>query len=182
MKGVVFTEFLEMVEESFSEDMVDDIIDASDLESGGAYTTLGTYDHDEMVQLVTHLGRLTGVEVSSLIHTFGQHLFRRFSQIYPHFFEGVDTAFEFLGNLEDYIHVEVRKLYPDAELPSFEYDTSVDDQLTMTYRSKRPFGDLAEGLIAGCVEHFDEAISVQRENISEPPETCVKFVLVREAA
>ena len=29
MKGIVFTEFLEMVEEKFSADMVDDIIDTA---------------------------------------------------------------------------------------------------------------------------------------------------------
>lgn len=29
-------------------------------------------------------------------------------------------AFQFLKNIENYIHVEVRKLYPDAELPTFE--------------------------------------------------------------
>lgn len=42
MKGVVFTAFLEMVASQFSEDMVDDIIDAAQLPSGGAYTAVGT--------------------------------------------------------------------------------------------------------------------------------------------
>ena len=45
MKGIVFTEFLEMVEDKFSADMVDDIIDDCDLASGGAYTAVGTYPH-----------------------------------------------------------------------------------------------------------------------------------------
>lgn len=35
MKGVVFTEFLEMVEARFSADLVDDVIDAANLPSGG---------------------------------------------------------------------------------------------------------------------------------------------------
>ncbi len=45
MKGVVFTEFIEMVEDQFSADMVDDIIDDAQPPSGGAYTAVGTYDH-----------------------------------------------------------------------------------------------------------------------------------------
>lgn len=35
MKGMIFTEFLEMVEAKFSADMVDDIIADSDLPHGG---------------------------------------------------------------------------------------------------------------------------------------------------
>ena len=53
MKGMVFTEFLEMVESTFSADMVDDIIDDSAPPSGGAYTSVGTYDHQELVGMVT---------------------------------------------------------------------------------------------------------------------------------
>ena len=38
MKGIVFTEFLDFVADRYGEDTVDDIIDASELPSAGAYT------------------------------------------------------------------------------------------------------------------------------------------------
>jgi len=60
MKGIVFNEFIEMVEDKFGEDMVDDIIDESDLPSGGAYTTVGTYDHGELVTMVVKLSEFQG--------------------------------------------------------------------------------------------------------------------------
>jgi len=44
MKGIIFTEFLEMVEDRFSPEIADRIIEAADLPSGGAYTAIGTYD------------------------------------------------------------------------------------------------------------------------------------------
>ena len=47
MKGVVFTEFIEMVEDKFSADIADQIIEEADLPSGGVYTSVGTYDHAE---------------------------------------------------------------------------------------------------------------------------------------
>ena len=40
MKGMIFTEFLEMVEAKFSADMVDDIIADSDLPHGGQWHSL----------------------------------------------------------------------------------------------------------------------------------------------
>jgi hypothetical protein len=179
MKGVVFTEFLEMVEDLFSPEMSDRIIEASDLQSGGVYTAVGTYDHNELLQLVTQLSTVTGIAVPHLLHTFGKHLFGRFVVGYPQFFEGVKSTFAFLEHIEDYIHVEVRKLYPNADLPSFEYATSEPRRLTMIYRSTRPFADLAEGLISGCIEHFGEQIAIQREDLSDGQGTCARFSLTK---
>lgn len=164
MKGVVFTEFLEMVEEKFSYDMADKIIDASNLPSGGAYTAVGTYDHAEIVQLVTHLSKETGIAVSDLLRAFGQHVFKKFSVSYSQFFQGISSSMEFMEKVDGYIHVEVRKLYPDAELPKLEYEKPEPGTLKVTYRSGRPFADLADGMISGCIAHFNDGVTVRRED------------------
>ena len=182
MKGMVFTEFLEMVEEKFSPDMAERIIESAELESGGAYTTVGTYDHHEMIALVTCLSRETGIPASQLIRTFGEHLFERFHHLFPNYFDGVPSAFDFLRHVNDYIHIEVRKLYPDAELPTFACETPLPDQLSMTYRSTRPFAPLAEGLIRGCIAHYGEPIEVGIEDLSDGAGTAARFLLTRKAA
>lgn len=178
MKGMVFTEFIEMVEDRFSIEIADRIIENAALPSGGAYTAVGTYDHQEMIQLVTQLSTETGIPVPDLLRTFGKHLFGRFVGSYPQFFEGVTSTFDFLGNIEGYIHVEVRKLYPDADLPTFEYDASEPGRLIMVYRSTRPFAALAEGLILGAIAHFGEMIDIQREDLSEGRGMYVRFTLI----
>lgn len=180
MKGVVFTEFLEMVEDRFSREIADHIIVASDLPSGGAYTSIGTYDHTEMVQLVTQLSAATGTPVPVLVHTFGKYLFGRFAVLYPQLFEGVESAYSLLEKVESTIHVEVLKLYPDAELPSFDCIASEPGRLTMTYRSTRGLADFAAGLIDGCIEHFGETIDVQREDLSGGQGTRVRFSLTQQ--
>lgn len=179
MKGVVFTEFLELVETAFSPEVADTIIGRANLPSGGAYTAIGTYDHAEMLALVTELSKETGAPISTLVHTFGRHLFQRFLVGFPQFF-AVPTAFEFLERVHSYIHVEVRKLYPDAELPSFEYARPDADTLVMTYRSRRPFADLAAGLIDATVEHWGGGVAVTREALDEPGRTAVRFTLTRQ--
>lgn len=179
MKGIVFTEFMEMVEERFGLQTLDRIILQTQLDNEGAYTSVGTYDHQELVQLVGALSEATGVPVPELIKAFGQHLFGRFSLAYPKLFEGVDSAFAFLRSIELYIHVEVRKLYPDAELPSFTYESQGPDQLVMLYQSRRPFADLAEGLILGCIAHYGEAIDLQREDLQSEASNRSRFTLSR---
>jgi|TARA_B110000908_G_scaffold27527_1_gene32300 hypothetical protein len=49
MKGIIFTEFLDLVEEKFGLGMVDKIIYQSNLASEGIYTSIGTYNFSEML-------------------------------------------------------------------------------------------------------------------------------------
>ena len=178
MKGIVFTEFLEMVEDKFGFEVADSIVSRSNLESGGVYTAVGTYHHREMVQLVTNLSQESKVQIPELLKTFGRHLFGQFVKGYGRFFTKTQNAFEFLSGIENYIHVEVRKLYPDAELPRFEVGPVERDHMELIYKSERGMADFAEGLIEGCIAHFGEDISIRRENINGSQE--VKFLLDRK--
>jgi hypothetical protein len=68
MKGMVFTEFLEMVEDKFGFDTADDIIETSKdkLSTEGIYTAVGTYPHTEIITLVTNLSTVTKISVPKL--------------------------------------------------------------------------------------------------------------------
>lgn len=179
MRGVVFTEFLDMVEARYGLDVVDRIIEGAETRTGGAYTSVGTYDHREMFALVGNLSKEADVPVAALIRTFGEHLFLRFKAGYPAFFIEVPDAFAFLSAVDGYIHIEVKKLYPDAELPQFTYERPDDRTLVMHYRSPRGLADLAHGLIDGCIAYFGSPIAVSREDRSGGRGQDVVFTLTR---
>ncbi len=165
MKGIVFREFMQMVEDQFSLETADTIIEASDLPSGGSYTSVGTYPHEEMIELVQQLSRLSGKPVPALLRHFGHHLFQRFTIIHPQYVTTHASVFELLSMLDSHVHVEVRKLYRDAELPSFEHERIADDQMVFIYRSRRALADFAHGLIEGCIAHFGEPMSIDRTDM-----------------
>lgn len=75
MKGIVFTEFLEMVESEFGLETVDNIIEKADLPSQGIYTSVATYEFNEMVALVTQLSEEVDLPAGDLIYAFGLYLF-----------------------------------------------------------------------------------------------------------
>jgi len=177
MKGVVFTEFLDFVAKRYGDDTVDDIIDASHLPSGGAYTAVGTYDHAEMVALCTTLAERTGSPVADLVRGFGMHLSGTFARGYPAFFVRSASFFDFLESIEAHIHVEVRKLYPDAELPSFKVEQRTPTRLVMEYRSPRRMGDLAEGLIMGTASQFGVEARVQTSAVEGSNGEAMRFVV-----
>ncbi len=166
MLGIVFTEFFDMVDDVFGDEMLDDIIDTAALPNDGAYTSVGRYDHEEILRLVAALSEKTGTPVPELVKVFGEHLFGRFVLGYPDFFSDVDSSIEFLMRIEDHIHVEVKKLYPDANLPTFDHASEAPNHLTLVYASERPFADLAEGLIQGCSKHFGERLELKREDLN----------------
>ena len=177
MKGMIFTHFIELVEDKFGFEMADDIIESANLLSGGAYTSIGTYDHTELLELIKHLSEATGVPAEDLIQVFTEHLFEAFVKDYPKFFEAVDNCFDFLNSIEDTVHVEVKKLYPDAELPTFEPNIESDSKMTLIYTSKRPFSAVAYGLIKGSASYYKEHITIELEDLSTPKLTRVVFTL-----
>lgn len=179
MKGIVFSEFIEMVEDAFSPEIADQIIMETNPESEGAYTSVGTYDHSELVAMVVKLSEITSTPVPDLVQAFGTYLMTRFSKLYPAFFDDVETTFEFLSTIENHVHVEVNKLYADAELPTFDTEQTNDSTLVMVYKSARPFADLAEGLIKGAADYFNENIHISREDLSGGVGNHARFTLTK---
>ena len=176
MKGVVFTEFLEMVEQRFSLEAVDQILNRAAPPHGGTYTAVGTYPVEEMFALVTALAEVSRAPIPDLLFAFGDHLFGRFAVGFPQFFQGTTGALDFLERVDSYIHIEVRKLYPDAELPKFDAERVSPGELVLVYHSRRRMADLAHGLIAGCGKHFGVALEIEREDLSGDGQD-VKFVV-----
>lgn len=166
MKGIVFTEFLEMVEEKFGFEVLENMVTKADLPSEGAYTAVGTYHHSEMYSLIGELHQETQIPIAQLMHAFGVYLFGSLAKGYAPMLSNISNAFDMLKSVDRYIHVEVKKLYPDAELPTFEIVEESEQKLVMVYRSERRMSDVATGLIEGCLAHFKEKATIHKELIT----------------
>ncbi len=178
MKGIVFTEFLEMVESKFGLETVDAIIEDSQLSSEGIYTSIGTYDFNEMVSLLTNLSAKVKIDVDTLIYTFGQYLFTSLGKAHPDVIQNYTNPLALIYSIEDHIHIHVKKLYPDAELPTFKILEKTDTSISMIYSSSRGLYRLAHGLIEKCFEHYNSSATVSYELLKSDG-TMVKFDVVQ---
>ncbi|MFA9388905.1 MAG: heme NO-binding domain-containing protein [Prolixibacteraceae bacterium] len=176
MKGIIFKEFLIMVEDKFGYEMVDNIITDSKLPNDGAYTSVGTYPHTEIVALVSNLSKYSKISVPQLLGIYGEHAFGIFAIAYANMINQYHTAFEFLSHVEDTIHVEVLKLYPEAELPSLKTIEKNSNKMIMHYQSTRAMSDFAIGLMNGCLNHFKESATITKLPLKED-QTEVQFTL-----
>jgi len=176
MKGIIFTEFIEMVEQQFGLTVVDEMLQNSNSATSGAYTAVGTYPHGELVNMVLYLNQKTNISVPDLLKTYGRYLFTQLAKNYPSLLKNIATAFDLIEHLESVIHVEVKKLYPDSNPPFFITESRTDQQLIVTYESKRSMSDVAEGLIYGCGDFFKESYTIKQEPLDET-KTKVRFII-----
>lgn len=179
MKGVVFTELIEYLDAERSPAFTQEVLDAAALRHGGAYTAVGTYDGAELLSILNVVSSKTGTSIADLQCGFGRRLFSRLAVTYARLFGGMSDAFSLLGSIESYIHVEVKKLYPDAELPRFEVLERTPVRMRLIYRSKRHMDDFCAGLIEGCLEYFGEEGRVSRRILAREPASIVEFTIER---
>ena len=161
MKGVVFDILRDMVEEHYGLEGWQGILNQAGSE--GIYISTQTYTDEELMSLVQAASDITGIEIEKLIFAFGEYMIPNFYQRFPALFDHSNGFIDFLVSVDNIIHVEVRKLYPDAGVPSFEYDQQSPTELTMIYRSPRKLCTLAEGLISGSAKHFDQQYQLSHD-------------------
>jgi hypothetical protein len=160
MKGIVFNIFSDLVTDTFGWETWDQLIERTQPGSKAEYTSAQLYPDGELVAYVTELSNITGAAPADLIRAFGKYMMHKFKTMHPEFLED-QTAKSFLAGVHDVIHVEVKKLHPDTLLPAFEYEDHSPDTLVMLYSSERKLCYLAEGLIAGVSELFEQPIAIQ---------------------
>ncbi|WP_299060850.1 heme NO-binding domain-containing protein [uncultured Polaribacter sp.] len=176
MKGIVFTEFLDLVEEKFGLEVVDKIISDSNLASEGVYTSIGTYSFSEMLQLLQHLSTYTKISIDNLLLVYGEHFFSVIETSYPGLLATYKDPIEMISSIENHIHVEVRKIYPDAELPTFIVEEKTADAVIMLYKSSRAMHHFGLGLMNKTFEHFNTKATIALEKIKEDG-TEVRFIV-----
>jgi hypothetical protein len=182
MRGLIFTEFIQLVEEKFGVVMADEVLSTPGLTDGGAYTSVGQYPHAEMLAMVGALSERSGIPASDLCKVFGEWVFPRLVRAFDFSVRSHSDAFAFLSALDGLIHVEVQKLYPEAELPSVPVVRMDDRELVMEYRSKRPLADVAEGLLRGTLAWFGERAELRRETLEADEARSARFRIIRKAA
>lgn len=161
MKGIVFDLLRDMVEDNYGLEGWNTVLEKAG--SDGMYLSPENYSDQEMMSLVLAASDVTGIDTDDLLRTFGNFMAKEFYQRFPSFFDSCDNVIDFLLSVDRIVHVEVMKLYPDANLPSFAYEESESNKLTMIYRSDRMLCHLAEGLIQGSAAHYKKSIHIDHD-------------------
>lgn len=161
MQGLIFNALEEFVLENADLATWNAILNETDLPSGGIYTAGVRYDDSEMMALAEAVCQKLGVDRATGLEVFGKFLFGFLQTRMASVLEGRKDLFETLEKLDDTVHVNVKRLHPNAYLPSFQFEYIDSNAGYLDYRSDRKLCELASGLIQGCAEYFHAPIHLQ---------------------
>jgi hypothetical protein len=179
MKGFIFTNFVDFIETTHGLEMVDEMITNCNLPSEGIYSSFSNYDFDELVSLLTYVSTKTNTNPEILLEKFGVFVFPYLIGKHSYIIENFDNPIDLIGGIENHIHIEVKKLYNDADLPTFRVVEKTEKKLSIIYNSSKGLTYFAIGLIKETLNHFNVNGSITIDK-SFDAKMGVKFVIELE--
>ena len=137
----------------------------------------GTYPDEDLYELVSKTSAKLDIPLPYALRAFGKFAFPKLTEKVPGWLVNHAHPKDFLLTLNDIVHVEVRKLYKDADPPRFSFADPGPDKLAINYQSCLRLYDFVDGLIEGVGEHFDTAIEYTREITAENGEEYCQYHL-----
>lgn len=177
MQGMIFTAFADMVIKQQGMQGWNQVLEQCQPASGGSYTSGQQYDDGELIGMVQHLSDTTGIPIDTLLQAFGEFLFPRLMENSPEEVKKAADLRRFLLLIDSVIHAEVKRVHPDAYLPTFTYDDSHPNQLIMYYTSRRQLCAVAGGLIRGAATYFNEPITLSQPQCTHHGAKHCQFVV-----
>ncbi len=160
MKGIIFNLAEEVVSAEHGDDAWDAVLDGAGVT--GSYTSLGSYPDADLMAIVVSAAALLGTDEQAVLRHVAEGAIPLLAQRFPNFFSPHHDALSFVLTLNDMIHPEVRKLYPGAEPPTFAFEVTGENVVTLTYGSTRSLCALAEGFLVGAAAHYGQRVTIVR--------------------
>lgn len=167
MKGIFFTEFLEMVEKDYGIDVAEKIISDLGVGNQGVYESAQDYSYKQFEEMCALLSWETGSTVSDVTKNFGEYLFSRFVILFRPNFAGNSDIFNFLDKIDHFIHEKIKDSFTEVQIPDFRAVKIDESTFQMSYKTEKLLIDLAIGLFMGCQRFFNEELTLNTEFISE---------------
>ena len=162
MKGIIFNCLEDLIVKKYGDEVMEEIYAEAEF-SAEAPPFVGpeTYADADLFAMVALLSQKTNLPVDDLVYAFGRYMFPVLADKYPVFLEKVNSPLEFLKSVDGIVHVEVRKLFEEAEPPTIAVESTDHNQAVLRYSSKRKLCRLLEGLLEGVADHFGQKASYQ---------------------
>ena len=147
MKGLLFTELLEMVEEDFGYHTANAIVTNASLSSKGIYTASRRYHRAEMSRLFEQLQRQTRLSFDQLSTAFGRRLCKQILTTYP--------------QQQAYIRRVFLRISRQSRTSVFEYSRYGTAGLAVVYDPSAGATCLTDGMIKGyltCLQQQNKVL------------------------
>ncbi|WMN60599.1 heme NO-binding domain-containing protein [Pseudoalteromonas xiamenensis] len=177
MKGHIFNLLEAFIEEIAGQEQLFDILDACSFDTESRFVRTENYPDEQLLEIVDHAVSALGISHEQAHYAFGKWLYARLITLLPPEFTDFPHPAPILKKLDDLHKVELKKLYPDAIPPSFDYIQHSPTQADLIYCSSRRMFTLVEGTLQGMAEHYGVGVTCKLVTPWEGDENKAKFEL-----
>lgn len=144
------------------------------------YVPVREYPDEVVLELVEAASQLTGTEVETLLYEFGRFVVPSLVQVYGIHVDQEWTGLDLIANVEVYIHEALRaNRFATFTPPKIASKQIGENRVVVAYGSERELCPLAEGLLVGVGEHYDETLTVEEYRCVHEGEPRCEFLVTR---
>jgi hypothetical protein len=170
MKGAMFVHMIEFVQGVLGEVHTEQEILRLDLESGGAFTTVGRYPFAEFERLHDAFARAIGIEADVFGRRLGHHILP--SLVAGHAIPLDTHPLDFLEQVHGVIHQNIRKLYRDSNPPNVQVVARQgENRLVLRYQSLRTMAAFCGWMLEATMARFNRGDLYRIGRIDAAPRT-----------
>ena len=153
MKGVVYVELLELLDDLHSMEFTEQGIEEAGVVSGGAYNALGQFDDLEFVALTGAYQHLIGHEITEELYELCERVVRRCILDYPRLFPDHGTLPDTLERMESLIYLKGALYETDTTTHPDYIDQISPNQMVLNHHGDPHLTEFTAALIHGCAAH-----------------------------
>jgi hypothetical protein len=162
MKGIVFVNFNEFINELWGDEFWDNLLNGAELSSGGVCTTFGTYDDQNFFTLICLGVDKKNIYVKDAQFISGKRVFREF---YSFALAGVYNftgAFESAYTVQSFIHLEADKMDTYTLHPKSMFLSETPKKFLSHYQFAGKLYFLCEDILPSPTTHTGQKVKVSQ--------------------
>lgn len=180
MKGLFFTELLELIETDYGLAVVDQVIRTAVPTTDGVYTSMGVYDSKEFFGIIEALALEMNQPRSTFLRWFGRHFFRCLVDRHDRLLDNYPSAINAMQDVNSL--VRTTRIFPfDDQPPEAEFMAAGPAAWRLTIRARLPIQDMVMGALEACIACFDEPLEVSRNDVRAGDEITTRFDITPKA-
>jgi len=160
MHGIILSELKRYVLARHGEDLWRSLLQDSG-RPNATYLANAIYPDEEVESLVAAASRRTGAPVPGLLEDFGAYLAPHLLEIYGPILEPGWRTLDIIEKTEAHVHRVVRIKNPGATPPELQCFRLSEQEVVLTYASRRKMCAVAKGIGKGLGIHFGETIEIE---------------------
>ena len=148
---------------------------------GLVLSPIATYPDEAVVELLTAGCELLGCDLGTLLKSLGRFAAPELLSFAANMLHPSWKSFELLANVETIIHRTIRIQNPEAQPANIQAFRLNENTVQVIYSSRRGLCDLAEGILNGLGEFYNENLEVRQLTCSKQGEPFCTFEVTKLA-